>query len=300
MKKAIVLIPCYNEEEIITSFIESLQSSLKHISGWQFSIVIINDGSTDKSVEKIMSFNKLNNDGTVEICHTPFNVGHQRALLYGIRKLHNSSAFDKVIIMDGDGEDNPEVIPRLLKFDDYDLVNVKRGSREEGAVFRFLYFLYKKLTKLVLGVEINFGNYCMISPNIVNQLAIEGYLHLPSYLSKLSIKKTAIVANRSGRIGGKSKMNIDSLIIHGLKSLGEYTDKIVLLIFKAVICLFFIFFFMIVFIAYLKLNDLASPGWASNLISSLINSMLICTGFLLLGIIHMRSQETYKNKIDIS
>ena len=297
MSRAIILIPCFNEEEVVKVFLTSLTKVLQGLSSWNFSILIVDDGSTDSSVEYIHSLKQTEKNYSINVLENHYNTGHQRALLIGLRHINQSMSFDRVIIMHGDGEDNPAIIPKLLKMEEFDIVHIVRGRREEGRIFKIGYFIYKRLTKLFLGAEINFGNFCMISPKVVNRVALEGFLHLPAYLSKLIVPKSSLLGDRSERIGGTSKMNFDSLILHGLKSLGEYTERIVLFIFKLVLLLILIFLLLIIFISYLKYTGQASPGWASNLISSLINSILICGGFLLMAIIHLRSQETLKNLV---
>jgi dolichol-phosphate mannosyltransferase len=116
-----VVLPIYNEEKGLSSFIDDLYIQMKSI-GQSFEIILVNDGSTDKSLQLIQSL--CTNYAELKFIGLSRNFGHQIAISAGI----DYASGDQVILMDSDGQDPPEVIPDLIhKMDEgYDVVYAKR------------------------------------------------------------------------------------------------------------------------------------------------------------------------------
>ncbi len=90
--------------------------------------------------------------------------------------------------MDADGEDDPEALKELLNNEDYDVVHVVRGKRNEGFLFRISYLIYKFIFKIVTGKTLNFGNYCLMNRKVLEATIHNSFVHLAAYLSKQKIK----------------------------------------------------------------------------------------------------------------
>ncbi len=143
----------------------------------------------------------------------------------------------------------------------------------------------------------NFGNYCMISRKVITAVVSNHYIHFAANLSKLKVCSSRIVFDRRKRLGGTSKMNLNSLFQHAFKSFVEYAEDCLMIFLK--LSLFFALSALgfISFILYRKLfTDKAILGWASTLTSSFFNAFLICIGFFVIGIILLNISKKGENQ----
>ncbi len=279
-----ILAPCYNEGETVIRFLENLESVLCKIEGL-FTIIIINDNSLDNTLALLQKHKTTSNNVKLIILDLPYNLGHQRAIHQGI--LHAVKLQSKqCIIMDSDGEDSPDAIPKLLEKNQQDVVFVERGKRSEGLIFKMAYSIYKAIFKLLVGQSIRFGNFCMINQKVMQLLTNANYVHLPAFLLKQKLRKSHIIVNRGERIGGTSKMSYSSLVLHGFNSMVEFAEELLLTFLKVFILVMIVFCSLMGFIVYHKLfSGLAIPGWASTFSIGLLNMALISFGFFIVGIL---------------
>lgn len=130
-----ILIPCYNEEEAIQGVIKNVDRTMNQ-TNYQYEILIVDDNSTDKSVELIKQEMRLNNK--VRLFERKINKGSGASRKSGIREARG----DIVVMLDGDGTYNYEDIPKMLSyFPEYDQVNGARTT-EEGT-YKLLRFSAK-------------------------------------------------------------------------------------------------------------------------------------------------------------
>ena len=121
-----VVVPIYNEEELIVRFHEAVANALNGVvDKWE--VVYVNDGSTDSSLELLKGLQAL--DSHVVVVELSRNWGHMGAISAG---LHTASG-GAVILMDGDFQDPPEVLPDLIEAwqDGAEVVIGVRRSRQE-------------------------------------------------------------------------------------------------------------------------------------------------------------------------
>ena len=284
--KIVVISPCFNEEESIAEFIKRVHKVSSELEKYRLVLLLVDDGSSDMSCNIINSYKtRLHEEFEIILIQNMVNKGHQQSIYNGINYSLLNLKPNFLIIMDCDGEDNPETIKEFIKHRTHDIVLAKRIKRNEGLIFRFNYSLYKSLTFIVLGRRIDFGNFSMISIDLAQQLVCDGFVHYAAYLSKFRTRVKYIQTRRTPRIAGSSKMNYDTLILHGLKVFIEYSEEVLLFYFKAATGLGLIILVLIIHVILLKLSGNATPGWSSNLISSLINSFLITSSTFLLGLL---------------
>src|SRR5690349_4951223 len=100
MQQAIILCPVYNDEACFNLFAAKLAEQVKHLNDHEFSLLVVDDGSHSNL--------SLNSEIPLKIIHLHRNIGHQKALAIGLAYAHQNLSFDKIIIMDADGEDKPE------------------------------------------------------------------------------------------------------------------------------------------------------------------------------------------------
>ncbi len=132
MQKLSIVVPCYNEEDVLPIFYKEL---IKVISSMNFDreILFIDDGSTDKTLDKIMELAARDQD--VKFISFSRNFGKEAAMYAG---LCNASG-DYVVVMDADLQDPPELLPQMMNKiinDNYDCVATRRVTRAGGPIIR--------------------------------------------------------------------------------------------------------------------------------------------------------------------
>ena len=296
-----IIIPCFNENVTIIEFLRELEGVISTIDK-TFECVVVNDSSTDNTIELLQQYKPLSAKDKITTLALNYNVGHQGAIYQGLLYAHKKG-FEYVIVLDGDGEDDPNAIRELVNKQGYDIVHVFRGKRRESFLFKTLYGFYKKIFKLITNRRMNIGNYSMINKKVILSLVDSSFIHFAANLSKLKSKSTHIVVDRRKRLHGTSKMNLESLVFHAFKSFVVYAEDLLMVFLKIFVLLIFILLIFIVYIAYVKLfTNKAILGWASTMSATLLNTALISMGFFVLGVLllnilqknEFRQKEIYK------
>lgn len=291
----ICLTPVYNDWESFETLTNELEQ-VQEILHLNLKIIAINDGSTE-----IVSNSIIENYQNLEIKNLKINVGHQRAIGIGLQYIYNEEQnYDYVVVMDSDGEDNPKQIVELLnkarQENSRKIIFAQRRKRTESSVFRIGYFFYKSIFKFLTGQVINFGNYSIIPKELLSKVVHQGNLwnHYSGGIIQAKIPYDKILLDRGKRYKGQSKMNFNSLVLHGLSSISVYFDLLSVRILKLSLlgigfCLVAVFC-----ILYQKLfTDTAIPGWASSLI--LIISSIILQLFSVTLIVLLLQLSSRKN-----
>ena len=168
----------------------------------------------------------------VEILQLRRNVGHQRAIAIGLAYLEASIRCEAVVVMDGDGEDRPEEVPRLVdeleRTGGRHIVFAERLRRSEGPLFVTMYALYRWLHVILTGERVRFGNFSAIPAPLVGRLVAMSDLwnHYAAAVVKSRIPYTGVVTTRGFRYSGATKMNYIALVTHGLSAMSVFGDRI--------------------------------------------------------------------------
>jgi len=283
-EQVVIITPCFNENTTVISFLKNIEAVVAKLP-YEFEVVVIDDSSSDNTLLLLSEFEFDATNVNLKVLPLKFNVGHQTAIYQGLLYAQHINA-NKFIIMDSDGEDDPAAIAELVKFEEFDIVNVARGRRKESLSFQVSYYIYRFIFKLITGKVLNFGNYCMITKRVLRTSCHTSFIHFAAHLSKQKVKSSSITYNRLKRIDGKSKMNMTSLIHHAFKSFVEYAEELLMVFLKIFILIILSFFILILLVLYKKLfTDDAILGWASTMTVSLFTTALACLGFFVLGIL---------------
>ena len=241
MKKIIILIPVFNDWESLKKLLNEIEENVRNIKNILIECLVINDASTIKQPKLI----KPKSFQSLKILNMRKNKGHARCNAFGIRFISKNKDFDNLILMDGDGEDRPAELIKLIDKSFQDPKNsvvAKRIKRSEGPFFQFLYFTHKILTLLFTGKKINFGNYSCLTKKDVDKLSSKASLW-SSYSG--SVKKYIRVLNeidsiRGERYFGPSKMSLYKLIIHSFSIIAVFKYQV--LIRSILLILFTVYF----------------------------------------------------------
>ena len=136
MNKIKILMPVYNDWRSVFMLLKNINSQVSTLSN-EFSVIIINDASTENRLDLSTDLNNLK---SVQIINMKENKGHARCNAVGLKYINEKEDFDYAIPMDGDGEDRPEELSLLIKkIKEYPdtVVTANRIKRSEGFIFKF-------------------------------------------------------------------------------------------------------------------------------------------------------------------
>jgi len=229
MKKFIILIPLYNDWKSVSKLLNEIDIQ---INNWEaeVSIILVNDASTEERSGLDSNYKKIK---SVKILNMKENRVHQRCIAAGLKYICDNENFDRVFIMDGDGEDRPEELNDFYKKAQENpnkTITGNRFKRSEGIVFRALYEVHKLLTLVFTGKLIKFGNFSCLPKDHIEKLVQKPYLW-NSYSSSVvkTIKdRTFIPSIRGLRYVLPSKMNFTALIFHSLAIISVFRNLVIL------------------------------------------------------------------------
>jgi len=240
--KIIILVPIYNDWQSASKLLEEINSNIAGLQS-QFSIIIINDASTDQQ-----SINALNTENlqSIKIINMKENRGHARCIATGLKHIFEKEEFDYVIPMDGDGEDRPEEIKNFVEYLNYASdkpIVGERVKRSESLTFKFCYSVHKILTFAFTGQSIKFGNYTCLPRTTVEKMVNDKstWSSFSGALTKLEKDRSIVPSIRGSRYFGPSKMSFKNLIIHSLSIISVFKLNVLIRsIFFLIVYLFLI------------------------------------------------------------
>jgi glycosyltransferase involved in cell wall biosynthesis len=226
MKKISIIIPAYNEEESLSFLFERLNKITREIQNYEFEILLINDGSKDKTLEIIKEQRKQ--DNRISYVDLSRNFGKETAMIAGL----DYATGDAVIFMDADLQDPPELIPELIKHweEGYDDVYARRKTRKgETFVKKFTSKMYYKILQKIAGMEIqrDTGDFRLLDRRCVNALKKlrESQRCTKSMFSWIGYKKKEVLYDREPRVAGKTKWNYLKLIDLAIDGITSFTTS---------------------------------------------------------------------------
>ena len=299
MKSFAIVFPCFNEEKIINRFLQNIQEVIFPYAGiHHFDLFMVDDASTDDTINEAEHYRNENKALSLNIISLTYNMGHQEAIRQGLQCVAASGkTYVGIIVMDSDGEDNPEALHSLIAEENFDIVFVERGKRSESWIFKLGYYFYKNIFRLITGRKINFGNYSMISHRVLQSTTRQKYFHYSGFLSKsrFSIKK--IKYDRLKRIDGKSKMSYKGLVFHGLYSLVEYAEEILFSLIKIFAVILLALFAIGIHIVYSKyIAEIAPYGWSSTIAVNLLISALIIISSIIICLLQISIKRSINQR----
>ena len=229
MKKIIILIPLFNDWKSVSRLLNKIDLEVNNWNS-EISILIVNDASTEKRSGLEFNFKKIK---LVKILNMKKNTVHQRCIAAGLKYICKNEDFDRVIVMDADGEDRPEELNDFFNKAQENpnmTITGNRFKRSEGIIFKFLYEFHKLLTLVFTGKLIKFGNFSSLPKIHVEQLIKKSYLwnSYSSSIVKAINDRTFILSTRGLRYVLPSKMNFAALIFHSLAIISVFRNWVII------------------------------------------------------------------------
>jgi hypothetical protein len=225
-----IIVPAFNDWDALRLLLPLIDRALSD-AHHRASVLIVDDASTDPLPPDYPGSEFAALD-SVEILHLRCNMGHQRAIALGLCHLHEFTAAQVVLVMDGDGEDRPEDLPALL--DEYenrgrrDVIFAARTRRMESLAFQFFYRAYQVAHRALTGVEVRVGNFSLMPRAALSRLLASPDLwnHYSASVYRARLPKTLLPLARGARLSGRSKMNFVSLLMHGLSAICVHSEQV--------------------------------------------------------------------------
>lgn len=223
MKKITILVPCFNEAEVLELFYEALQSIVRQqMKQYEIGFLFIDDGSSDSTLSIIQKLRQK--DNTVEYLALSRNFGKEAAMLAGLDYIDA----DAVILMDADLQDPPALLPEMLAAweDGYQDVYARRRSRAgESWMKRTSAHIYYKLLQHMANIDIpvDVGDFRLLDRQAMEALRAmrERQRYTKGLFSWIGYRKKEILFDREARAIGETKWNylkLCGLAMDGLTS----------------------------------------------------------------------------------
>lgn len=219
-----IIVPCYNEQEVIEQFYAHTKKVLENIEDCTFRILFINDGSRDRTLSLIRDLSEK--DPHVSYISFSRNFGKEAAMLAGL----DYAEGDAVILMDADLQHPPELIESMIAWwrKGYEDVSAKRIDRnDEGFIKgRLTNFFYKVLQKSSrTAIQRNVGDFRLLDRRCVAALRLmrESERYTKGMFTWVGFKKKEIPFHVQPRLAGKTTWNYWSLINLALEGITSFT-----------------------------------------------------------------------------
>ena len=268
MKKLYLVIPCYNEEEVLNETTKRLEKKYDKlikdgIISKESKVMYVNDGSKDKTWELIEDISK-NHKYFTGICLSR-NRGHQNALIAGL--LVAKEYADVVISMDADLQDDINAIDEMLKkyYAGCDIVYGVRSSRKKDSWFKktTAQGFYKFMQKMGVDIVYNHADYRLTSKKVLG--AFEDFkevnLFLRGIFPLIGYKTDTVYYERGERFAGESKYPLKKMLNFAWDGITSFSVKPIRLLLNFGIILFVLSMIFVVYCIVSKLTGNAVPGW---------------------------------------
>ena len=218
-----IVLPLYNEESVLAALYERLTNVLAGEAPYE--LIFVNDGSRDRTLALLRDI--VERDSHAVVLDLSRNFGHQAAITAGLEAARGAA----VILMDGDLQDPPEVIPELLATwrMGYQVVVARRRSRQDRGLRGLLFRLFHRLFGWVsdFPIDANTGIFGLLDRRAAQQLIAleERNRFLPGLRSWIGFQQTTIWYDRAARAAGEPKQTFDRLFRYAFDAIFSFSYK---------------------------------------------------------------------------
>lgn len=227
MTKISIVVPCYNEEEGISELVNRVMGVVGKLPSYEFEIMLINDGSKDRTWEKITEC--INKNASIVGVNLSRNHGHQIALTAGL----SVCSGDLIFVMDADLQDPPELLPDMLKKMEEEQADVVYGQRMHRAGESFFKLItakmfYRLLSSLTnVEIPVDTGDFRLMSRRV-----LQVFLNMPEHnrfirgmISWIGFKQVPLLYNRDARFCGETKYPLRKMIHLAVDAITAFSIK---------------------------------------------------------------------------
>ena len=285
MKHIEIVVPCYNEEPCIRPLYEEVKKVFAGISDYSWSLLYVNDGSTDGTLRELEQLKESEGD-KVQYISFARNFGKESAIYAGLK---NSSG-DMVVLMDADLQHPPAIVPEMIKGieEGYDCCGARRVSRKGEPVIRsaFSRMFYGTINHMT---EMNLvqggSDYRMMTRQMVDSILLltERERFSKGIMSWVGFETKWIPYENVERLAGKSKWNFFGLVKYALSGFIAFaTAPRAVIYFGSIIV-----FFAVIYAVYLVYEAIRYPENNGSGFGTIVLLILFFGGVLitLLGVI---------------
>lgn len=291
-----VIIPIYNEEMNLVPMNNRIIAALLPLQ-LHYEIIYVNDGSKDNSLPIIMGLSEEN--ASVKYIDFSRNFGHQIAISAGLEH----AVGERIVIMDGDGQDPPELIPALLtkSKEGFEVVYAKRKKRKgESFIKKLTAKLFYRFLANITQIEIplDTGDFRLIHRKVQKVLLNmpEQHKYLRGQIAWIGFNSTFVEYDREERMGGNTKFTYSKMMrfaTDGISGFSNWPLKVATMLGFSVSGIAFI---LIIYSLYQKFFGYTEVGWTSLHISVLFLGGVQLLGIGILGEYLGRVSENVKNR----
>jgi glycosyltransferase involved in cell wall biosynthesis len=273
-----VVVPCYNESEVIGIFYRALRPVLESLADLNHEIVFVDDGSTDDTLAQLNSI--AQSDSSVRVCSLSRNFGHQISLTAGL----DFAEGDAVIMMDSDLQHPPALIPALVSRwrEGYDVVSAVRQRTAGESWFknftsRGFYVLLNALSSTQ--VPPGAADFCLVTARVRQALIDmpERHRFLRGMISWVGFRRVLVPYEAPSRAAGKTKYSPAKMVALALDAVFSFSAEPLRLALRAGVAIALMGFAYLAWtLIYGYVIHGLVPGYAS-----LIAVVLILGGFQL-------------------
>src|SRR5580693_6863048 len=220
-----LVVPIYNEEEIIPLLHEAVVDAMREVDE-RWEVVYVNDGSKDASLELLRALQE--EYPQVVVVELSRNWGHMGALWAGMQTARG----DAVVLMDGDLQDPPEVIPEMVAVwrSGAQVVTTVRRSREERRkVLAFLFPLFYRVLGALADfpIPLNSGIFGLLDRQVIDSINSlrEANRYLPGLRAWVGYRTAIVYYDRHDRVGGEGKLTFLSRIKYAMDAITSFSYK---------------------------------------------------------------------------
>jgi len=220
-----VVIPIYNEEEILSILHSRVSDTMSRI-GTDWEVVYVNDGSRDSTLDILRQFQSQ--DSHVVVVDLSRNWGHMGALQAGLQTARG----DAIVLMDGDLQDPPEVVSKMVaawRGGAQVVTAVRRSRRESRKILAILFPLFYRVLGAISDypIPLNAGIFGLLDRQVLDSLnnLREGNRYLPGLRAWVGYRTVTVYYDRMDRVGGKGKLSFVSRIKYAMDAITSFSYK---------------------------------------------------------------------------
>jgi polyisoprenyl-phosphate glycosyltransferase len=220
-----VVIPVYNEEEIISLLHHAVSNTMSKVDNiWE--VVYVNDGSDDSSLDLLRQLQS--DDSHVVVVDLSRNWGHMGALHAGLQTARG----DAIVLMDGDLQDPPDVVPKMVaawRGGAQVVTAVRRSRQEKRKALAILFPLFYRVLGAISDypIPLNAGIFGLIDRQALDSINSlrEGNRYLPGLRAWVGYRTAVVYYDRQDRVGGEGKLSFVSRIKYAMDAITSFSYK---------------------------------------------------------------------------